>query len=596
MSSLQMKALRVSALMLLIMLAVSAACLYFFVYQPLRANAMQSSETDLSNIVGQAEDVFSSIQEYVNYVAYGGDLQENIRRYVRDPSVENRYAIADYLNDMRNLRTGVFSLCVFVEGGAIPCLTGVDEAEEEMFASEWMQGVLTSRYGDDFSPGIPATERKGRRILYARNYYLGNHEVVIAASLDFSDWFGNVERSLASRFDAFCWMYDQETPLFSGSMPEAMEGLTEEVRIGANDARDGALFTDYVADGSYMLFAFSSEARLREMYAQYLLMIVLLVAALFLFSLICLFVITGRLTRPVVELSRAMSALIKNDLALRVEVNSDDEIGLLQSSFNVMSRELAAYVEERARQAVLERQMRFGLLISQIDPHFVCNTLSTINYMARRGKTDDVVVISNALSSILRDRLRLKDFRVFDTVEQELETIRQYLKIQNYRYCDHIHLEIDCPEELRRRSIPKNIIQPLVENSILHGLANEDMGIMDGHICIAISSVSGWIALRVSDDGVGIEPAVAEQLNKYARAHAAAQDSERGYGIGLHGVLQRLDILYGEHSYRYGIEQIKPHGTLVSIFLREGVTDEQADIFSANGRSLISHEDRTDHH
>ena len=191
------------------------------------------------------------------------------------------------------------------------------------------------------------------------------------------------------------------------------------------------------------------------------------------------------------------------------------------------------------QQAVLERQMRFGLLISQIDPHFVCNTLSTINYMARRGKTDDVVVISNALSSILRDRLRLKDFRVFDTVEQELETIRQYLKIQNYRYCDHIHLEIDCPEELRRRSIPKNIIQPLVENSILHGLANEDMGIMDGHICIAISSVSGWIALRVSDDGVGIEPAVAEQLNKYARAHAAAQDSERGYGIGLHGVLQR---------------------------------------------------------
>ena len=391
-------------------------------------------------------------------------------------------------------------------------------------------------------------------------------------------------------------MYDQETPLFSGSMPEAMEGLTEEVRIGANDARDGALFTDYVADGSYMLFAFSSEARLREMYAQYLLMIVLLVAALFLFSLICLFVITGRLTRPVVELSRAMSALIKNDLALRVEVNSDDEIGLLQSSFNVMSRELAAYVEERARQAVLERQMRFGLLISQIDPHFVCNTLSTINYMARRGKTDDVVVISNALSSILRDRLRLKDFRVFDTVEQELETIRQYLKIQNYRYCDHIHLEIDCPEELRRRSIPKNIIQPLVENSILHGLANEDMGIMDGHIRIAISSVGGWTALRVSDDGVGIEPAVAERLNKYAREHAAAQGSERGYGIGLHGVLQRLDILYGEHSYRYGIEQIKPHGTLVSIFLREGVTDEQADIFSANGRSWISHEDRTDHH
>ena len=207
-----------------------------------------------------------------------------------------------------------------------------------------------------------------------------------------------------------------------------------------------------------------------------------------------------------------------------------------------------------------------------------------------------MVVISNALSSILRDRLRLKDFRVFDTVEQELETIRQYLKIQNYRYCDHIHLEIDCPEELRRRSIPKNIIQPLVENSILHGLANEDMGIMDGHIRIAISSVGGWTALRVSDDGVGIEPAVAERLNKYAREHAAAQGSERGYGIGLHGVLQRLDILYGEHSYRYGIEQIKPHGTLVSIFLREGVTDEQADIFSANGRSLISHEDRTDHH
>ena len=134
-----------------------------------------------------------------------------------------------------------------------------------------------------------------------------------------------------------------------------------------------------------------------------------------------------------------------------------------------------------------EQEMRFGLLASQVDPHFVCNTLNTVNYLAKQKRNEDVVIVSTALSNILRDRLRLKDFQIYDTVRQEVFTVRHYLQIQEYRYGSKVCVHWLVSEDVMGCEVPKNLIQPLIENSLFHGLADEDTGEIAGNIYVSIT-------------------------------------------------------------------------------------------------------------
>lgn len=214
-----------------------------------------------------------------------------------------------------------------------------------------------------------------------------------------------------------------------------------------------------------------------------------------------------------------------------------------------------------------ERQMEFALLSVQINPHFIYKTLNTIAYLARKGRNEDVIQATKALEEILRDKLRIDEIRIYDTIEREISIIRQYITIQQIYYDCQIRLEEEIEDGLMERQIPKNIIHPLVENALYHGiLMKEDEEVTGGTIRVSIKSEGKELVISVWDDGCGMTQ---EKLHEVFYSKKRKENGERGKHIGIMNIRNRLSQLSG---LKFTIEAFSEpgKGTEVKLRLRMG--------------------------
>ena len=205
-------------------------------------------------------------------------------------------------------------------------------------------------------------------------------------------------------------------------------------------------------------------------------------------------------------LTNDMKKIEKGDYSARVSIKTSDELETLGNTFNVMMERIVEH-ERHEKEQIIERErykseMQYAILISEIDPHFIYNTLNTITYLAMLKRTDDIILVNKALISMLKDRLKLKGYESYDFIENEVEIICQYLIIQNFLYGDKINIVWDIDLNLMMQKIPKNVLQPLVENAILHGLlvkTDERGELVPGEILISIENKDGYLRIVIKD-------------------------------------------------------------------------------------------------
>lgn len=261
--------------------------------------------------------------------------------------------------------------------------------------------------------------------------------------------------------------------------------------------------------------------------------------------------ITGRLSSVI----RQMQTIRHGPPTPMDSPSAHDEIGDLIDTYNYMTRKMDELMKTQAKAAEDLRIAEFNSLQAQINPHFLYNTMDMINWMALQGQTDE---ISHAVQSLSRFyKLTLSRKKGISTIARELEHITIYVQLQNMRYHDSIELITDIPDELSEYQIPKLTLQPVVENSILHGILEKES--KSGTIVI-----TGWmenedVVLLVSDDGVGIPP---EILSTILSGNGNSQSG--GTNIAVYNTHRRLQILYGND---YGLTySSKPgEGTEVEI-------------------------------
>lgn len=261
--------------------------------------------------------------------------------------------------------------------------------------------------------------------------------------------------------------------------------------------------------------------------------------------------ITGRLSSVI----RQMQTVHHGPPTPMDSPSAHDEIGDLINTYNYMTRKMDELMKTQAKAAEDLRIAEFNSLQAQINPHFLYNTMDMINWMALQGQTDE---ISHAVQSLSRFyKLTLSRKKGISTIARELEHITIYVQLQNMRYHDSIELITDIPDELSEYQIPKLTLQPVVENSILHGILEKES--KSGTIVI-----TGWmenedVILLVSDDGVGIPP---EILSTILSGNGNSQSG--GTNIAVYNTHRRLQILYGND---YGLTySSKPgEGTEVEI-------------------------------
>lgn len=237
---------------------------------------------------------------------------------------------------------------------------------------------------------------------------------------------------------------------------------------------------------------------------------------------------TRRLSTPMSDLEQGMSEIEKLAF-VSVRKNSFYEVELLADNYNRMIERIRRLMEEISDKEKTLRQAELSALISQINPHFLYNTLDTIIWMAEFNDSTKVIALTKSLASFFR--LSLNGGRELITVGDELDHVRQYLYIQKERYEDKLNYSIKAPEELLDYTVPKIILQPIVENSIYHGIKPLDA---PGLVTITVHVEEERLIFTVADNGVGFCP---DGITDGGRPRLGS--------VGLRNVDERIKLYYG---------------------------------------------------
>lgn len=263
---------------------------------------------------------------------------------------------------------------------------------------------------------------------------------------------------------------------------------------------------------------------------------------LILFSILISLYMTRSVTKPIYRVIHSLKKVTAGNLDTYVEMTASDEIGDLIVAFNQMVAKIKELLEKNMLLHTLQRDAEFKALQAQINPHFLYNALETINWMAKNKGADDICHMINALSILMRTSINSK--KAFVNIEEELNYVEEYIFIQNTRYNGRIHYQIDVDPSILHYKIPKLIIQPVVENAIVHGLEPK---MSEGDIRVRIVAEAGQLTIDVTDDGVGMLQEEADQILKNATGNT---EGISHLGMGLYNVHQRIQLYYGE---KYGL-------------------------------------------
>ncbi len=284
----------------------------------------------------------------------------------------------------------------------------------------------------------------------------------------------------------------------------------------------------------------------------------------FLFSLGMVFFFSSkimeRIVRPVVRLSEQMEKEEYGNLEQIEVVHTGDEIETLYRCYCDMIEKIQEEERVRTEQEKKKKEMEFAILHSQIAPHYLYNVLNTVMFLAVAEKNKKIVDIVRALIYSLQETLDIGGDQLETTVDKEIKLVEAYLEIQKYRYGGRFQSEILCEENLKKYIVPKTIIQPLVENALVHGILPSDR---EGMVTVHIYQKKEKIVIEVEDDGIGI-PELYLKGNEIEDEIVSEQEGRKH--IGIQNVRERIRYLYGE-EYGMKIERREGGGTRMILYL-----------------------------
>jgi two-component system sensor histidine kinase YesM len=275
-------------------------------------------------------------------------------------------------------------------------------------------------------------------------------------------------------------------------------------------------------------------------------------------SVVCLILavlISRNISRPIYDLVESMKQVESGNLHARVNFQRRDELGLLGRSFNAMVGRIQDLVDNVVAKQRQLRNSEIKALQAQINPHFLYNTLDSIKWLAKLNHVPQISVIATQLGKLLRSSINDADLT---TVEESIVTIQSYLAIQKIRYRDKFATVVEIEPNILHCRIPKLILQPIVENAIVHGF--------EGKKSQGCLSIRGWseqsdLIFEVADNGVGMKPEWVAAINAGQNIQSASADA---HSIGIQNVNRRIQLYYGP-EYRLTVQSLLDRGTKVTL-------------------------------
>lgn len=267
-----------------------------------------------------------------------------------------------------------------------------------------------------------------------------------------------------------------------------------------------------------------------------------------------------------------MSSVMTGDLSVRLQADADgDELDVIAGNYNEMCQKLERYIQKSYLAEIQQKNAELEVLQSQINPHFLYNTLEAIRMKAICNKDRDVAKMLYSMAVIFRSQVKDEDII---TVVQELHYCKKYMELFEYRYPSKFTYEIDCPEELMGYPIMKFLFQPVIENYFIHGIRSE----MEGNLMsVRVEKEGEALLIHVEDNGRGMTPKELEKRNQ--ELITPKVDAEKS--IGLKNVNTRIKALYGPE---YGLYLFPRQEGGLHVLMKVGLGEKKANEESNAGR------------
>jgi len=397
-----------------------------------------------------------------------------------------------------------------------------------------------------------------------RNYQISSFDAnflgYIKLDFDIDEFFYNVNQ-LSQGWDEWVNITDQDGNVLYWGMPEEDEKLMEKIKKSEADTNVSNLIQ--YKNHSYMIKTIKTDQNnwivhyavsmdfyannFSHLYFELAIIIILFI----LLSLMISIYMAKKNTQRIISLDSAVRQVENGNLRIEVKADSNDEIGRLTRGFNDMVKRIDFLIHQVYQFRIKEKEYDLQALQAQLNPHFLYNTLSAISWMGRRHKIMEIPEISEALARFYR--LTLNNGHNIISIEEEIEQAKAYLEIKKIRYGNRLSYFLEVDEDVNKYKTIKLILQPFIENAILHGMYHEERELT---ITVRAYCVENYMELTITDNGMGItEEKLITLLDKEA-------PEQKGYGIS--NVDKRIKMYFGE-SFGVSFSSTVGMGTTVTL-------------------------------
>ncbi|MDB5056371.1 MAG: hypothetical protein JWM44_4421 [Bacilli bacterium] len=288
----------------------------------------------------------------------------------------------------------------------------------------------------------------------------------------------------------------------------------------------------------------------------------LILCITFLLTLVFSWAASAIITKPLKLILSSMKKFQKGDFSQYVELKGKDEIGQLGIGYNTMVNRIKELIDDVFAFELKQREAELKVLQSQINPHFLYNTLNTISWAAQKKGEQQIAEMIYSLSNIFQ--ISLSNGRDVIPLQEEIQMVKSYLFLQKMRFPDRLSYEITMHPSLETIEIPKLLLQPLVENSIVHGI--EPLDNDEGLIQINIKPMQDNIVIEITDNGIGMSEL---KLCEIQESILHYDDNNRGKarnGFAFFNIINRLKLFYGDKA-SLTVHSVEGSGTHVNLVI-----------------------------
>ena len=522
----------------------------------------ENSSEYTHTIIQQMNQNIDSYIDYMENIAYLISSNEDVQDYLFDEKIDNegRYRILNQLQTILDSRSDIRNVGIISKNGRMLINDGSKSENQDLDLNtqEWYATALEKPNGPILTSSHVQHIISGERpwvITLSRGIRdrsgSGEKEGVFFIDLNYSAISELCDQSTVGT-KGYAFILDakgnivyhpQQQQLYNELQTENISLImdTDEDTVLTGTGNDGKLYSiSRSGKTGWTVVDCTSVRELlrksRQAQSVYVLTAIILVIVALLFSRF----MARSITLPIQKLRDSMKKVQEGDFSVSdVVVDSKNEIGSLTKSFDVMTHRIHELMEQNVHEQEEKRKSELKALQSQINPHFLYNTLDSIIWMAEGKKNEEVVLMTASLARLLRQSISNEDEVV--PIANEVEYARGYLTIQKMRYKDKLEFQIEVDSSILYIPLIKLVLQPIIENAIYHGLKYKES---KGLLIVKGFMKDGNAVLQVIDDGVGMDE---ETLAHIYDKHKVNYHSN---GVGVYNVQKRLKLYYGED---YGI-------------------------------------------